>query len=97
MPESVDSVYKISWGSEEAKSLKNVKVTMLDDKYNEQGEETIEAGEHFLPIRTDNSSFVDCRLDDGRLVRLKITKTDYPVQIDGEDVDDLFEGLVYAG
>lgn len=97
MPEPADSVYKISWGSEEAKSLKSINVTMLDDKYNEQGEETIDAGEHFLPIRTDNSSFVDCRLDDGRLVRLKITKTDYPVQIDGEDVDDLFEGLVYAG
>ena len=69
----------------------------LADEFNEQGEETVEAGEHFLPIRTDNSSFVDRRLDDGRLVRLKITKTDYPVQIDGENVDDLFEGLVYAG
>ena len=97
MPEPVDSVYKISWGSEEATSLKSVKVTMLDDEYNEQGEETIDAGEHFLPIRTDNSSFVDCRLDDGRLVRLKFTKTDYPSQIDGVNVDDLFEGLVYAG
>ena len=64
----------------------------LADEFNEQGEETVEAGEHFLPIRTDNSSFVDCRL-----VRLKITKTDYPVQIDGVNVDDLFEGLVYAG
>ena len=97
MPEPVDSVYKISWRSEEATSLKSVKVTMLDDEYNEQGEETIDAGEHFLPIRTDNSSFVDCRLDDGRLVRLKFTKTDYPSQIDGVNVDDLFEGLVYAG
>ncbi|MBR1909076.1 MAG: hypothetical protein IJ821_00660 [Lachnospiraceae bacterium] len=58
----------------------------LADEFNEQGEETVEAGEHFLPIRTDNSSFVDCRLDDGRLVRLKITKTDYPVQIDGVNV-----------
>lgn len=97
MPESVDSVYKISWGSEEAKSLKSVKVTMLDEEYNEQGEETVDAGEHFLPIRTDNSSFVDCRLDDGRLVRLKFTQTDYPSQIDGVNVEDLFEGLVYAG
>ena len=97
MPESVDSVYKISWGSEEAKSLKSIKVTMLDDEYNEQGEETVDAGEHFLPIRTDNSTFVDCRLDDGRLVRLKFSQTDYPSQIDGVNVEDLFEGLVYAG
>ena len=93
----VDSVYKISWGSEEAKSLKSIKVTMLDDEYNEQGEETVDAGEHFLPIRTDNSTFVDCRLDDGRLVRLKFSQTDYPSQIDGVNVEDLFEGLVYAG
>lgn len=97
MPESVDSVYKISWGSREARSLKSVRVTMLDDEYNEQGEETVDAGEHFLPIRTDNSSFVDCRLDDGRLVRLKFSQTGYPSQIDGVNVDDLFEGLVYAG
>lgn len=50
-----------------------------------------------FPIRTDNSTFVDCRLDDGRLVRLKFSQTDYPSQIDGVNVEDLFEGLVYAG
>ena len=97
MPECVDSVFKISWGSEEARSLKDIKVTVLDEEYNEQGEETVKAGEHFLPIRTDNSTFVDCRLDDGRLVRLKFSQTGYPSQIDGVNVDDLFDGLVYAG
>ncbi len=97
MPECVDSVYKISWGSEEARSLKPVRVTMLDDELNEQGKVSVDAGEHFLPVQTDNSTYVDCRLDDGRMVRLKFSQTDYPVQIDGEDIEDLFEGLVYAG
>ena len=97
MPESVDSVYKISWASDEAKLLKPIRVTMLDDDYNEQGMTSLGEGEHLLPIQTDNSTFVDCRLDDGRLIRLKFSKTDYPVQIDGENIEDLFEGLVYAG
>ena len=37
------------------------------------------------------------QLDDGRFIRINYTSMTYPVQIDGVDIDDLFDGLMYAG
>ena len=97
MPEFADKDFKISWGSEEVKSLKDIKVTTLDENYAEQGEETLPAGTHIMPERTDMNTYLDCRLDDGKLIRLKYDSTDYPARINGESVDDLFDNLMYAG
>lgn len=97
LPEFTDKEYKVSWVQDDVKSQKDISVTLLDEEQNEQGSETIPAGTVFTPVCTDNESYMDCRLDDGRMVRLKYSSTDYPVQIDGENVEDLFDGLVYAG
>jgi len=97
LPQFADNDYAINWGSENVTSLKDIKVTVLDENGNETGDETVPAGTHFVPVRTDNKSYVDCTIDDNRTVRLKYTKTDYPIEIDGTSVDDLFDGLVYAG
>ena len=97
IPEYADDHYEISWSSEKVKSLKDIKVTVLDEDYNEQGEEELAAGTEFTPVRTDNESYMDCVIDDGRIIRLKYSKTDYPAEIDGVSVDDLFDGLIYAG
>lgn len=97
LPVYADDYYTLSWSSDEIKSLKDIKATVLDGDGNEQGEETIPAGTGFTPIRTDNKSYMDCTLDDGTVVRLKYSKTDYPAEIDGVSVDDLFDGLMYAG
>ena len=36
-------------------------------------------------------------LEDGRIVRLYYSNVDYKGEIDGEVVDDIFDGLIYAG
>ena len=40
---------------------------------------------------------MDFKLDDGKLIRINYTSMKYPPQIDGTDIDDLFDGLEYAG
>ena len=96
LPESVDKDFAVCWVNDKITSKKDVEVTVLDENNNEQGTETMPAGTEFIPVRTDNSSYMDIKLDDGKTVRLKYSKTDYPVEINGEKVDDLFDGLIYA-
>ena len=97
MPEFADKDYGIYWGDDKVRSLKDIKVTSLNENYEEQGEETLPAGSSILPVRTDMKTYIDCRLDDGKLIRLKYDSIDYPAKINGESVDDLFDNLMYAG
>ncbi len=97
MPQLISDYYTISWISEEIKSLKEIEVTLLDEKGAEQGKENLPAGTHITPFRTDSKTFVDAKLDDGRIVRFTYTNSEYPYEIGGQKVDDLFEGLMYAG
>jgi hypothetical protein len=59
--------------------------------------EIIKSGESFEPIRTDNNSYVDCRLGDGRIVRLTLTSYTYPVAIQEGELTEVFDNIVYAG
>ena len=97
MPELADKDFSICWVDDAVKSLKDIKVTSLDANYEEQGEETLPSGSLILPVRTDMRTYIDCRLDDGKLIRLKYDSIDYPAKINGESVEDLFDGLTYAG
>ncbi len=49
------------------------------------------------PIFTDLETYVDCEVDDGRYIRIYYTSMKYPATIEDTPVDDLFEGLMYAG
>ena len=97
MPVMVDKDFTISWTSDDIKSKKEIKATIVDEDGKELSEETLPAGTHVKPVRTDNSKYVDCNLDDGRIVRFKISNGTVPAEIDGVSVDDLFDGLQYAG
>lgn len=96
LPKFTDPDYKVAWDQNGVKSLKDVTATVLDTERNEKGSETIPAGLAFHPVRTDNKSYIDCELDDGRTVRLKFSSTNYPIQIDGQNIEDIFDGLVFA-
>ena len=60
-------------------------------------DEIIKSGETFEPIKTDNKSYVDCRLGDGRIVRLTLTSASYPVSIREGELEKVFDNIVYAG
>ena len=54
-------------------------------------------GTKIYPIFTDLETYVDCKTDDGRYIRIYYTSMGYPATIDNTPVDDLLEGLMYAG
>ncbi len=97
LPQFMDRDYTLSWNPDGVKSTKEIEVTVLDKDHEEQGTKSLPAGTVYKPVRTDNESYIDCELDDGSLVRLKYSSSDFPAQINGEAVDDLFENLMYAG
>ncbi len=97
MPVLQDKEFVLSWRSQNAKSKKDLEVTVVDKDGNELSKETLPAGTHLVPLKTDSKSYMDFKLDDGRFIRINYTSMTYPVQIDGVDIDDLFDGLEYAG
>ena len=40
---------------------------------------------------------MDLITDDGQIVRFELEADDWPHLVNGMDVDDVFEGLLYAG
>ena len=59
--------------------------------------ETLPAGTEFVCLRTDNESWVDLRLTDGRECRIEIVEVDYTPTINGIPEWDCFVDLMYAG
>lgn len=60
-------------------------------------DEEIPKGTKLNLYRTDGSTFVDLKMDDGRIVRVDTVKKDYVVTIDGEAEEDVFDNIRYAG
>ena len=98
LPTLTSDVYHLVWKSKEAYSKTDIKgdEVNIDGKTLKSGV-TIPKGEHFVPFRTDRKSYMDFYLDDGRIIRLTYEKFEYPASIPEGNIDDLFEGLEYAG
>jgi hypothetical protein len=78
-------------------SKKEISALRLDEEGNETGDTIkIPAGSNYHMKYTDGDSLVDCLLDDGTMIRLKVTGP-LPPFIDGQDANELFEQLYYAG
>ncbi|WP_026496430.1 DUF3298 and DUF4163 domain-containing protein [Butyrivibrio sp. WCD3002] len=98
-PVPTETVYTVgSYCSPDAKSNRDIKGDIVDEAGNViSSGEIIKSGESFEPIRTDNKSFVDCRLGDGRIVRLTLKSASYPVSIQEGELTEVFDNIVYAG
>ena len=64
-----------------------------------KGEEsTIPAGTELRAVSTDESSYIIAELTaSGEAVRIEVNGESWPHTIDGTDIEDCFEGLVFAG
>lgn len=49
------------------------------------------------PYRTDGETMIDVKTADGRCFRMWLSQGDFGREIDGVPVDDLFDGIIYAG
>ncbi len=62
------------------------------------GDETvIPAGTKVEYIRTDGMSRADLRLPDGTAVRVTVDTSDWPRTVNGVDIEELFDGILFAG
>ena len=48
-------------------------------------------------LRTDNISVVDLSMEDGRIVRVEVSKDQYPYTVDGKEIEEVFDGMMFAG
>ena len=69
----------------------------VDEDGNEIGKFTLKAGTKATYYRTDNVSYGDLLLDDGTIVRFNVDHSDWPVTVNGIDLEEAFDGIVFAG
>ena len=58
---------------------------------------TLPAGTKFYFLRTDNKTYVDMRLEDGRECRIHVVHRDWELFVNGVSEYECFEELMYAG
>ncbi|MBO4373838.1 MAG: DUF4163 domain-containing protein [Lachnospiraceae bacterium] len=68
-----------------------------DENATESKKETLEKGTVLYYLRTDNETFVDMKTEDGRVVRFHPETKEYPQTVDGTDIEELFDGVMFAG
>lgn len=97
MPETEDEWYVI--GRELIfTAKKDIVVDKVDEKTGEiGGTATIKAGKPVVYYRVNNENTAELRLKDGSVVRVVVDKNNWPYSINGENIEDLFEGLIFAG
>ena len=78
-------------------ALRDVELKLVDE-YGTVGDViVVKAGEELTYYRTDASLFADFILSDGRMVRAELEWDEGTCSIDGTYVEDLFDGVVFAG
>ena len=58
---------------------------------------TIPAKTALTALRTDNESLFDLSLQDGRIARVEVSGESFPHTIGGEDIEEIFDGIQFAG
>ena len=68
------------------------------DENGTEGEDVlISAGTTLALYRTDDSGWVDARTSDVDLVRMYVNADSWPRLVDGKDIEELFDGVMFAG
>ena len=58
---------------------------------------TVPEGEVLNLLHSNNGSWVELTGRDGTLYRVEIDSSDWPRTIDGKDISEIFDGLIFAG
>lgn len=93
IPQPETEYYHLNGDDRELTSLIPLEVLILPD----QKTETIPAGSVFYFLRTNNETYVDMRLEDGRECRVLISYHDWQPLVNGLPEDECFDGIMYAG
>lgn len=96
-PETDDEVYSIyhTGGWEPVTAARSFEAECIDGDTPENI--TIDAGETFEFAATDGKTYLDARISDGRMVRLYFKGMGNDLEVNGQDAQELFVNLMYAG
>ena len=78
----------------------DIELEVLADSDAQSGQmQTFAAGTKLYYYRTDGISIVDLKTEDGTIVRLRLSEDEYESvnQYNGQNVEELFDGVFYAG
>ena len=77
-------------------SIKAKKLEGINGK--EVGDYDIPIGSVLVPVGTDKESFTDYTTSDGSLIRIPMGKaSEYGFSIEGKNIEDVFDGTIFAG
>ena len=69
----------------------------VDEDGNVIGEITVPSGSDYICYRTDDETYTDCKLSDGRIVRLNIEISEnYEHTVNGKTLMSIFDGIIFA-
>ena len=96
IPDPLELYYRFTWPR--TLTLKeDFKFDEVDEAGNTIGEADVPAGTEMAMTRTDDQSFVDLSFDEGRLARAYVTAESWPQTVNGRDIEEIFDGVVFAG
>lgn len=95
-PEPVGEFFEFGWPLT-ITVKQDFETSFVDENGADLGTDIIPAGTELTLIRTDNESWTDVRLSDGRIARIYVIQDTWPRTVDGKAIDDLFDGLLFAG
>lgn len=101
MPESNTNgatIFHVS--SNNITSNESMELDIVDDEGNLTGDKmTVASGTTFVPVRTDQETWIDAEIDDGTVVRIyyEYDYDEYEYIINGKTSDEIFSGLEYVG
>ena len=95
-PEMYEAWYTFIWPRE--LTAKQDFMALAVDENGTEGEDVlITAGTTLALYRTDDSGWVDARTSDRDLVRMYVNADSWPRLVDGKDIEELFDGVMFAG
>lgn len=98
MPESTDDGFFEFSEGHELTLKRDLEVEIVDDASgNITGKATVKSGETVIYFRTDGKTKADLKLSDGRIGRVTLMNDEWPETIDGVEVEDIFDGVFWAG
>lgn len=72
-------------------------VNLVDEGGSSAGSADLPAGTSLALYRTDDASYVDLKLTDGRIARIPVSLGSWPIIAAGMDAQELFDGMMFAG
>lgn len=97
IPKSDDTYYNVH-SNLTLKCRENISCSIVNERGRvTKKNQTIKTGTECKIYRTDGEKTVDLVLSDGRIARVTVDASNWPQTIGGEDISDLFDGVMFAG